>query len=60
MIKELDRWDWPDTREIREGYAWNTMPDFTVDNFILLVEKVNELIVAVNKLLPPDEPKEEV
>ena len=58
-VDTIDRWDWIDEEQIPDGYDWKTIPKCTQRNFILLAEKVNELIEEVNRLTPPKEATDE-
>ena len=49
MITELDTWDM-DTIDERDGYDITHKPDLTRRNMNLLMDKINELVLAMNTL----------
>ena len=57
MIDKINRWNWPDTIGVPEGYDIKHIPDNTRRNLQYLADKVNELIEAVNKLTNENEVK---
>lgn len=48
-IKNLDSWDFSDTRRVQ--YGVDLIPEATPDNMVTLMNKINELIKTVNKLV---------
>lgn len=49
-IKELRAWDFPDRHRASDGYNFEAEPDLSLQNFLLLIEKINELIDRANAL----------
>jgi hypothetical protein len=49
-IKELSIYDIPDTVSKPDGYCRKEVPEATADNMEVLLDKINELTKAVNKL----------
>ena len=49
-MDKLDAWDFPDTHQIPSGYDMESVPSFTPDNFLKLIEVVNEFIDRINEL----------
>ena len=49
-IKELSIYDIPDTVSKPDGYYRKEVPEATADNMEVLLDKINELTNAVNKL----------
>jgi hypothetical protein len=52
-IKEISTWDMPDTKTVKSGWDNLEVPDLTAKNIEFLMNKINEVIQAVNQLLPP-------
>jgi hypothetical protein len=52
-IDEISVWDLPDIKEIPDGYDRKSVPDISARNIAILMEKINEVIRAVNQILPP-------
>jgi len=52
QIEELSSFDMPDTLTKRHGYDIKIMPVATSDNMNVMIDKINELVQAVNELKP--------
>ena len=52
IIEELSAFDMPDTLTKRHGYDIKIMPVATSDNMQVMIDKINELVQAVNELKP--------
>lgn len=53
MSKKIDEiivWDMPDTVQKSSGYDYETVPEATSDNMVVLLNKINELVNEVNRL----------
>jgi len=50
QIEELSSFDMPDTVTKRQGYDIKIMPGATSDNINFMIDKINELVQAVNEL----------
>ena len=50
-LKAITWMDWPDTIEVPDGYVRKSIPDLTRTNFEYLVERHNELVEVVLKIL---------
>lgn len=48
--EELTRWDFPDTKDVPDGYDITSIPQSTDDNFNKLLSEYNKLVVVVNLL----------
>ena len=48
-IKNLTYWDFPDTKLVPDGYDMMSVPELSPNNFLVLIEKVNELVDAYNE-----------
>ncbi len=49
-IKELSTWDLPDRVIKTNGYDREKLPEPTAQNMLIYMNKINELIAAVNKI----------
>lgn len=49
MFKEITNWDWPKTRQVRDGYDWTDEPELAIENFEFLADKYNEIAEFLNK-----------
>jgi hypothetical protein len=49
-MKKLINWDLPDTVIKRDGYDQKSIPEATSANMQIYMEKINELVVEVNRL----------
>jgi len=49
-INELSELDMPDRVSKRYGYDIKIMPEATSDNMQVMIDKINELVQAVNEL----------
>lgn len=50
VIEKIDRYDMPSTIQLHNGFEMVAIPEATKENMEVLVEKINELINAVNIL----------
>lgn len=50
-INRIWGWDWPDRKQVPNGYDMESVPECTDDNFLVLVERFNELVESHNALL---------
>lgn len=53
MSKKIDAistWDMPNTVQKPSGYDYETVPEATSANMVVLLNKINELVNEVNKL----------
>lgn len=50
-ISELHWLDYPDTKQIPNGYGFKTIPEATPENMVVMMNKINELTNVVNELL---------
>ena len=56
MIEPINKqWDFPDTEIVADGYHDTCIPKATTQNFIVLMDKINELIREMNSLLEDEE-----
>lgn len=49
-IEKLNTFDLPDRVIKQDGYDTKSFPDVSVDNIVVYMEKINELVDAVNNL----------
>jgi len=50
-ISELTWWDYPDTKQIPDGYESKSVPEATPENMVVMMDKINELTKTINQLL---------
>jgi hypothetical protein len=49
-IKTISTFDMPDTVQKTSGYEYETVPEATSANMMVLMNKINELVSELNKL----------
>ena len=49
-IKTISTFDMPDTVQKTSGYEYETVPEATSANMMVLMNKINELVNEVNRL----------
>lgn len=47
-IKKIHVWDLPDTSKEPDGYDWKTVAKLSEPNLNIVIEKLNEVIDAIN------------
>ncbi len=55
MIQSLTKYDFPNQTPVPDGYNMTSVPSISLDNFQVLIDKINELITQVNNVTPFDE-----
>ena len=50
-VESLNNWDYPNTKQIPDGYDWKTIPEATSENMVVMMNKINELVECVNTLM---------
>ena len=52
MIKPLTKYDFPNQTPVWHGYDESSVPSLSLDNFQVLIDKVNEVVKVINSNLP--------
>lgn len=50
-LKGLHSWDFIETESVPDGYDWTQKPKMSDDNFRILVEEHNKLVIVVTNLI---------
>jgi hypothetical protein len=48
MIEKLSVYDFPDRKQVPDGYDYRSVPDLSADNIEVLRKKINEIIEYLN------------
>lgn len=50
-IEEISTFNMPNTKQVRDGYDWKSVPEPTPENMELMMDKINELTKTINQLM---------